>query len=89
MDAAIKSVFEIDKEELNSNPVECEALRDLFWSDGRQKHLHAPAGMRGKIYSRSERHDKKHTIALFVEFENGEHRQCFGDDLVDGIGLVG
>jgi hypothetical protein len=44
------------------------ARKDLFWSDGRKKHLHVKVGGLGTVNNFTK-------CGLIVDWDNGEHRQ--------------
>jgi hypothetical protein len=53
--------------------VRVRTVKDLYWSDGVEQHLHAKAGEEGTVLS--------HTGAgLIVHFDSGEHRQVIDVD---------
>lgn len=50
------------------DPVRVRAVKDLFWSDGETKHLHAKAGEAGTLVARTG-------AGFIVKFDSGEIRQ--------------
>lgn len=74
------------------------AKKALYWSDGREQHLHALADDLGEVYDISSNDGSAH---IFVRFEVGhefggpldrvkhlEHRQTWGQDIGEEYAVV-